>query len=66
MDSFRQWEKCLLVTSDVTWKSCPLQVKDFTVLCTEIEKNGGYPQGMWNICFLVGPFVDRPHVGVGT
>ena len=29
------------------------------------KKNGGCPQGMSNVHHLVGPFVDRPHIGVG-
>ena len=30
------------------------------------EKNEGCPQGVWNVHDLVGPFVERRQVGVGT
>ena len=31
-----------------------------------IENNGVCPQRIWNVHYFVGPFVDRPHVGMGT
>ena len=39
-DAFRQWEKSLLATSDVVWKSGPLQLPDMKILRTELKKWG--------------------------
>ena len=39
-DAFRQWGKSLLATSDVVWKSGPLQLPDMKILRTELKKMG--------------------------
>ena len=39
-DAFRQWGKSLLATSDVLWKSGPLQLPDMKILQTEWKKMG--------------------------
>ena len=39
-DAFRQWGKSLLATSDVVWKSGPLQLPDMRILRTELKKMG--------------------------
>ena len=39
-DAFRQWGKSLLATSDVVWKSGPLQLPYMKILRTELKKMG--------------------------
>ena len=39
-DAFRQWGKSLLATSNVVWKSGPLQLPDMKILRTELKKMG--------------------------
>ena len=39
-DAFRQWGKSLLATSDVVWKSGPLQLPDMRILRAELKKMG--------------------------
>ena len=39
-DAFRQWGKSLLATSDVVWKSGPLQLPDMKILRAELKKMG--------------------------
>ena len=39
-DAFRQWGKSLLVTSDVVWKSGPLQLPNMKILRAELKKMG--------------------------
>ena len=39
-DAFRKWGKSLLATSDVVWKSGPLQLPDMKILRTEWKKMG--------------------------
>ena len=40
MDAFRQWGKSLFATSDVVWKSGPLQLPDMRILRAELKKMG--------------------------
>ena len=59
--------RSMLATSYVACKLGPLQVDDFTILCREFKKAGMPTRHVeWNVHYLVGPFVDRPHVLVGT
>ena len=39
-DAFRQWGKSLLATSDVVWKSGPLQLPDMKILRAKLKKMG--------------------------
>ena len=39
-DNFHQWGKSLLATSNVAWKSGPLQMEDFTILFKELKTMG--------------------------
>ena len=50
-DTFRQWGKSLLATSNVVWKSGPLQLPDIKNLRTELKKKGEAHKS-------VGPSVD--------
>ena len=38
--AFRQWGKFLLATSNLVWKSGPLQLPDMKILRTELKKMG--------------------------
>ena len=39
-EAFRQWGRSLLATSDVVWKSGPLQLPDMKILRAELKRMG--------------------------